>query len=489
MSPNSLFRMAALGLVFVGSGASGEERIERFDVDPGWETHNARSSHPGRTIRQDFGYSMTANAGGQLGEMGGFISGAAEPAYYAKKLPAKTFNDVLSASGTIASTGRSYHALIGFFNAETLNEWRTPNTIALRISGRGNVFYAWLEYATQRWRAGGDSPQGFPTERDPKTGRNRLKGFASGEAIHHWSLKYDPAGNGGRGVITATIDGVTAICHLADGHKAEGATFNRFGLLNVMKSADGGGEVWLDDITVNGEKEDFSRDPGWDHLNNRRTFVTKIVRPHFDFGYSRTRHAGGQGMGELGGLVFRGDCRFPERMASYADRLGELSLETPLRASGKVALKRGVTDSAVLLGFFDSEASMRVNPAQDNGLPKSFLGISTDGPSREGFLFSPAYRVNDGGHGRAPTGVLHIYPDGTSHDWSLEYSPAAANGRGEMTLTLDKQSVRLILSEGQKARGARFNRFGLITTWIDGNSQTIYFDDLCYTCKYAAAGQ
>ena len=30
---------------------------------------------------------------------------------------------------------------------------------------------------------------------------------------------------------------------------------------------------------------------------------------------------------------------------------------------------------------------------------------------------------------------------------------------------------------------SRFNRFGLISTWVDGNSQTIYFDDLTYTCK------
>ncbi len=31
-----------------------------------------------------------------------------------------------------------------------------------------------------------------------------------------------------------------------------------------MKSADGGGELWLDDITVNGQTEDFSKDLGWD---------------------------------------------------------------------------------------------------------------------------------------------------------------------------------------------------------------------------------
>jgi hypothetical protein len=486
MSPQ-LWSRFALVAMFLGCFAAfgfSEERRQRFDRDPGWEGHNNRSTAtPPVSVKQDFGYSDTAHAGGKRGEMGGFITPAAEPAYYAKKIEAKSFDDTLSASGTLACTGRSFHALIGFFNAGTLNEWRTPNTIALRISGRGDVFYAWVEYATQRWRAGGDSPQSFPTERDPKTGRQRLKGFPAQGAVHRWSLHYDPKGNNGRGVVTATIDGLKAVCNLAEGHKADGATFNRFGLLTLMKSAHTGGEVWMDDVTVNGQLEDFGRDPGWQGFQNRRTYTTTLVRPRFDFGYSLTNHAGGKGPGELGGLVFRGDCRFPDKMASYADRLDELTLDKPLKASGKVCLRRGVTDSGVLIGFFHAQDSMAVNPAQDNGLPKCFLGISTDAPSREGFFFSPVYRVNGKGTGHARADQPRIYPDGKSHDWTLEYSPTAADGKGQITVTCGKQTVHLPLGEGHRKIGARFNRFGIITTWVDGNSQTIYFDDLTYTCK------
>ena len=374
--------------------------------------------------------------------------------------------------------------MVGFFNADTLNEWRTPNTIALRLSGRGDVIYAWVEYATSRWRAGGDRPRGFPTERDPKSGRQRLKGFAAQGAVHRWSLQYDPKGNNGRGVVTATIDGVTAVCHLADGHKADGATFNHFGLLNVMKSAGNGGELWLDDIAINGETEDFSRDPGWDQRCNRRTYVTPAVRPRFDFGYSPTHNAGGRGKGELGGVVFRGDCRYPARMAYYGDRLETLSLEKPLKASGKVCLRRGVTDSSVLFGFFHCRDSMEVNPSQASGLPRSFLGISTDGPSREGFLFAPTYRVNGDGHGQVKGAEQpHVYPDGAAHDWTLEYSPTAAGGRGRITVTLDKKAITLDLAKGHQATGDRFDRFGIVTTWVDGNSQTIYLDDLTYTYR------
>jgi len=45
----------------------------------------------------------------------------------------------------------------------------------------------------------------------------------------------------------------------------------------------------------------------------------------FDFGYSDTIFAGGKAKGEIGGLIFRGDCRYPARMAYYADRVGPLS--------------------------------------------------------------------------------------------------------------------------------------------------------------------
>jgi hypothetical protein len=480
-------RVIAIGFLaacLVGP-APAEERTERFDRDPNWEGHDNRAASPEpRSIRQDFGYSRTAHAGGEAGEVGGFLSPAAEPAYHAKVIPPASLNDILTASGTLALDGRPTHALIGFFNAGTLNEWRTPNTIALRVSGRGEVFYAWVEYATARWRAGGDEPRGFPKRRNPGTGRDEPIGFAARGAVHRWSLRYDPAGNGGGGSITATIDDQTAVCHLIEGHKADGATFNRFGILDVMKSADAGGEIWLDDVTVNGVREDFARDPGWDAQRNHATYVSSNVRPRFDFGFSPTGFAGGRARGELGGLVFRGDCRYPSRMACYGDRLGELTLEKPMRASGRVCLRRGVTDSTVLIGFYHSRDSMAPNPSQGSGLPRCFLGVSVDGPSREGFYFAPAYRGGDAGHGGAAgDGSPRIYPDGRPHDWTLDYSPEAAGGRGRITLTLDGTAVRLNLGEGTGRSGARFDRFGIVTTWIDGNGQTIYFDDLTYTCR------
>lgn len=472
----------AVGVMALACGAlRAEERTEHFDRDPGWDGRNFRSTaFAAREVRQDFGFRMSAHAGGKVGELGGFITSAAEPAYYAKQIPAATFADPLTASGSFAATGRAGHILIGFFNADTLNEWRTPNTIALRISVRGDKFYAWLEYATSRWRAGGDSPKGFSTP-EPNSKRTKLMEFRPPAQPHRWTIRYDPAGNGGDGSIVATIDHETAICHLGKGHKADGATFNRCGLLNVMKSAAAGGEVWLDDMEINGVREDFADDPKWDARNNQRTYRSTNVRPRFDFGFSPTHFASGRQAGELGGLIFRGDCRYPDRSAYYGDRLSELGFDKPLSASGQVCLRRGVTDSTVLLGFFHSRDSTRINPSQESGLPSSFLGIQIDGPSREGFFFAPAYRTRDGKRGGVARGAPHILPDGSAHSWNLRYRPGLPGSKGQMQLSLDKQAVSLDVSAAPF--DTRFDRFGIITTWIDGNGQQVYFDDLTYTCE------
>src|SRR5205823_2152297 len=130
----------------------------------------------------------------------------------------------LSASGMIAMADGRTHLLLGFFNSHTAKEWRTANTLALRLNGRGDRIFAYLEYCTSKWRAGGDHPQFFPVRVDPATGRKSPQGFPQGLKVHHWELRYDPAGNEAGGAITASIDGQSSGCHLSAGHKADGAT-------------------------------------------------------------------------------------------------------------------------------------------------------------------------------------------------------------------------------------------------------------------------
>jgi len=475
-------RILILLLVLATPPLCAQQRQQSFDKNPHWESHNNRSTLLStRPVKQDFGFSLTHHAGGKsAGELGGLIHPAAEPAYYARRIPRKTLDDKLTLSGVVNCTGRQFHVVVGFFNNNTLNEWRTPNTISLRLYGRGDKFYAYVEYATSRWRAGGDNPQPFPFVIDPVTGRRGQSGFAA-NSPHRWSLTYDPEANNGGGVVTATIDDATAICQLDPGHRQDGASFNRCGLMTVMKHWDDGGELWMDDITINGRTEHFDSDPGWEPFQNRRDYVSSSIRPRFDFGYSRTRFAGGRGKGEMGGLVFRGDCRHPDRMAYYADRLDDLSLARPIKAAGTIALRRGVSDSTTLIGFFHATRSMEVSDSQSSGFPNDFLGMAIEGPSREGFFLYPLYRVD---------GIMQEYargddrprivPNGTPHDWRLHYSPDGS-GNGRIHVTLDSTTTTLDLAEGVRPADARFNRFGIITTWIDGNGQRVYFDNLTYT--------
>src|SRR5881409_283492 len=293
-------------------------KTETFDSDPGWDGRNNRATDPApRQIVQNFGFNISStNAGGPAGEIGGFITPAGEPAFYGKVITPKSFNDPLSASAILNVPQGGGHTLIGFFNADTVNEWRTPNTIALRIYGRGTYFLAYLEYGTGLWRAGGTSFGGEAA-------------IPSGAATYSFSFNYDPNGAGGLGTVTATFGSYSNVLTLDSGHKADGALFNRFGILNVMKSADDPGQMWLDNMTINGQPHPFNSDPGWDQRNNRNTYITTNVRPRFDFGYSPgSNFAGGQSGGDLCGHTFRGDSRVEfngMRMAYYGDQIGRAS--------------------------------------------------------------------------------------------------------------------------------------------------------------------
>lgn len=473
--------------VSAGTGADSGMvlRTENFDRDPGWEGINNRTAtmRDPIKIRQDFGYSAkTNNCGGSSpGEVGGFVTPAGEAAFYGKAIEATTLDLPLSASGKMTIGTGGTHLLLGFFNSRTINEWRTPNTAAIRLNGRGDHLFAYVEYCTSKWRAGGDTTP-FPSITDPRTGRWNLIGYPCGKSLP-WTLTYDPKGNEGRGVLTATIGKDTAVCNLDLGHKADGATFDRFGILNVMKSADSGSEVWFDDVAINGGSADsFGQDPKWDGRNNRQTSESRIVRPWFDFGFSDTNIAGGNSNGELGGQIFRGDCREPLRMACYGDRLDQLSLEKPLKASGKIAMTRGVSDSTTLFGFYSSRDSMRSNESQSHGVPESVLGIHVEGPSSEGFKFYPVLHAKGRGTTFGNVRAFEtIYPDRKPHDWALEYDPKGAGSRGQIRLTLDGKSGTVDLQEGDKAAGTVFDRFGIVTSWIDGNSQNVYLDDITYT--------
>ncbi len=477
---------AVLGLLILlpatpTSSWAAEPTVQQFPfrVRPNWDGFRNRL-HPEKLpkVRQNFGYRDSNLAGGKRsGEIGGFIQRATTTASYAKAIPTVTLNDPLSASGTFAVTADegSSGMLIGWFH-ERSRGWRTPNSLAFRVDGNGGKYWLFYEYGTRNWSTGGAGAYEGLRYQTTKT-----KPFPADGTVHHWELTYDPNGPDEEGVITFTVDGRTwNPLPVPLRHKKDGAEFNRFGLFN-QQVAGGGLEIYMDDITVNGQRYGFDSNPDWQAVGNAVEFEERIVRPYHNFGFSPTSHAGGES-GEIGGIIFR-----DEKPSYYGAPVAELSLDDRLAASGKLAFLAAGSDSGVLLGFFNSRFK-RANAIPDHKQKQpDYLAIMIEGPSRVGHYFRAAY-VSTNREGAAPTedpltGEPRpvIKPDGRSHNWSLDYSPTAAKGAGRITVTLDGETHSLDLQPAHRQAGATFDRFGLFNIQAGGHHIQLYVDDVSLT--------
>ncbi|MEQ1859769.1 MAG: hypothetical protein ABMA13_07535 [Chthoniobacteraceae bacterium] len=485
--------ITALSLVTAAGAAEPPKlKTESFDRNPGWEEHNNHivPKKP-LMVKQDFGYSETHFAGTGAGEMGGVIQRATRHASYAATLtPAKTLDDKLTASGTFAITKSSPGAgvFFGFFNSQQPGGSGRP----IGSLGLNMDFEATGGRLAVRLITGGNKSCGtFITPYLP--GKFRPTPIKADGTRYHWTLDYDPQGAGGNGQFKFTMRSdthttqdygslpdasakeaqarfpstTTFTVDLTPGYKTEGATFDRFGVSNGMKSG-GAVALFFDDLRYNGQKQDFAKDPGWIGEGNRVSFEDREVTGAHDFGFSATTsHAGGK-PGEVGGGLWRsGDFGY------YADRVGPLDLEQRLEARGKVRLVTAGPDSDMRLGWFNSAAKDK-----GAGDAANFFGIHVGGPTRIGHYFIPAFTTASGSTGKVDKGP--VLTPGKLFDWSLIYDPA---GNGELRVTLGTESVTLALKPGQKKQGASLDRFGLFTSTSGGQMVKIYLDDLTYTAS------
>jgi hypothetical protein len=156
-------------------------------------------------------------------------------------------------------------------------------------------------------------------------------------------------------------------------------------------------------------REDFSRDPGWDHYRNRIVGVDmpKVVQ---DFGWRRTNFTG-RGPGEIGGRVENS-----RRQAYYAIPLGRpLTFDDELSASGVLTLRKIDLRGVGYIGFFNSRRhtwrvwsslGFRIWEEDDEG-QVMFDWMSSDWQARG-----------------AETAIL-LKPGDTPHAWSFRYEPEA----------------------------------------------------------------
>ena len=136
---------------------------------------------------------------------------------------------------------------------------------------------------------------------------------------------------------------------------------------------------------------------------------------------------------------------------------------------------RASADSAVLIGWFNSETHI-------GAPPKNFVGIMVEGPSRIGHYFRPVYANAEGQHEIMEIGPV-IKPSRTSHRWRLAYAPDANNGHGQMIVTFNDETISLNLKPDVRAGGAVFDRFGILSFQRGGHFVDIYLDDISYTVR------
>jgi hypothetical protein len=472
------------------------EKVERFDRDPGWDAARNRLPATAPVKQNNFGY-QPGTAGKKWGRIGGVVWRSLTPAHYGMRLAPLTLEQPFSASGTLALTQAK--TTVGYQNGSTLfvgffhhmaQGWRPVNFVGFRLEGYNEPDGATVEvsYGTRRWTAGGAfvNTGGGAQERNVRDLDSRqLLRIAPDEERHTWSLRYDPAG---AGTITFVCDGAETVHPLRPEHRRQGAELTRFGLFNGQLP---GNEMtaYLDDLTVNGQRIDLSSDPAWEGRRNHARLTDRLQYGSNDFGYSRSRHAGGR-VGELGGRAWR--VQEPENLAYYGDDVGTLTLNQPLAASGKIAFPRFSTDAGLHFGWFNSQ--------EQGWPPRNFVGAYLDSYSPEGRFITPMYgtsqarreQTDDGKRllGAAAGGQdLLFEPNGRVYEWSLRYDPLAESGNGEIRLTLGPQSVKLPLQPGDRNLGATLNRFGVFNMQDNNGKESLfYLDDLRYTTARPPGG-
>lgn len=461
----------------LSSGA--QLKSESFDADPGWEGRNNQIT-PGKkgTITQDFGYTNTHFAGQQAGEMGGTVTRAFTPAFYADKITPKTLDEKLMASGTfaLARSGPSSGFFFGWFNSVQPGGSRPVSSFGIQVDGERSGGRLAVRLISGKNQSCGT----FITPFIP--GRFRPTPIHNDGTHYHWAMKYEPGIGGAKGRFEFSImsdaskhedfEGKVFSVEVPDEFKKQKTVFDRFGLMNMGRPG-GTLAVYFDDLNHDGRAEDFSSDPHWDSSNNRHVYVPEEVKGAHHYGYSAGTSFAGGSPGEIGGTVWRTESDF----GWYADRVGPLTLEGKLEAEGRVMLAVGAPDSAVAIGWFSSQTAEDVSAAKTN-----FVGVVISGPTRVGHYFLPTYATAKGSHGHLKKGPVVV--PGTPHHWKLVFDPVGDGGNGTIQVTLDGETTSLNMKPGCRQEGAQMDRFGIVSVPPGGGLVKVYFDDLKYTASF-----
>jgi hypothetical protein len=297
-------------------------------------------------------------------------------------------------------------------------------------------------------------------------------------AQHRWWKSENPGEGHGR--ITLQFDGETPYVFWMD-EKIRNAPLemDRFGLFNISRFGTWS-ELYMGDLTINGEKIDLAHDPHWEGRNNRVTYTEPDFQSMSDYGYSETNWAG-EAPGEIGGLFWRTEP--PDPMFSYyGDEVGDVTLDDPISFSGSINFVTGMTDAAGYFGYFNDQSQMQtLKSAADEYPLKNMMGVTTADATRIGYWFKPF--VSSAKQVIASGPEVIFTPGPERHLFSFDYDPKGSGGVGRVDVTLDGRKFGFDLTPQQREDGAVFNRFGLANVRRGGLSVQFYLDDLDYTAR------
>ena len=161
--------------------------------------------------------------------------------------------------------------LIGWFNSKKSLGWRTPHSMAVWLDGNDGKYWVFFEYGTRNWKTG--SGHTFESKRYQTT---KTSPEPADGKIHIWQLIYNPNGTQSHGEMVFTMNGKTYRNSLKPGHKLDGATFDRFGLIN-QQTAGKGLEVYFDDLNINGVPHNFDDELDWEGNGNRVLIIILVT--------------------------------------------------------------------------------------------------------------------------------------------------------------------------------------------------------------------
>jgi hypothetical protein len=297
---------------------------------------------------------------------------------------------------------------------------------------------------------------------------------------HRWWKRPD-AGKG-HGRVTLVFDDHTPYVIWFDEEiRRSPVEFDRFGLFNIARFGTRV-EMYLGDLTVNGQKIDLSQDPKWEGRNNESRYVEPNFQAAHSYGWSQTNWAG-EKPGEIGGLFWRTEP--PDPFCSfYGDDVGELTLDDPIRFSGTICFTDGMTDAAAYFGYFNRDnqvAPFDPKRSDDFSPVANTLGVTIADSSAVGYYFMAQASSSERAVVRKACEVFT--PEMRRRRFSFSYDPKANEGVGRITVVLDDRKYEFDLTREQRKAGATFNRFGLANVRSGGHSVEFYLDDLTYTAR------